>query len=131
MKYSEIKLPSNKRFGFFFSFVFLMLSLYYFIYFNYLFFLFFGLFFVFILLSFFKPNSLYNINRIWMTFGFLLGKIISPIIMGFIFFLIFTPISLIMKIIGRDELNIKFNQTSTYWKKSSNSIHSNNFNKQY
>ena len=55
-------------------------------------------------------------------FGELLGKIISPIIMGFIFFLIITPIGLFMRLIGKDLLNLKYNNDQTYWTKRSKDI---------
>ena len=50
-----------------------------------------------------------------MIFGLLLGKLISPIVMGIIFFGLFTPTSLIMKMLKRDELRLKFEKKKTYW----------------
>ena len=49
-------------------------------------------------------------------FGILLGKIVSPIVLGLIFFVIFTPVSLFLKIIKRDELQLKKNNNKSYWK---------------
>ena len=51
-----------------------------------------------------------------MRFGLLIGSIVSPIVLGMIFFIIFTPLSIIMKIIGRDELLIKLKKQVSYWK---------------
>ncbi len=45
----------------------------------------------------------------------ILGRIISRIIMSIIFFLVVTPIALIMKLLKKDILNLKFNKTNTYW----------------
>ena len=50
-----------------------------------------------------------------MKFGLLLGKIISPIVMGVIFFLVVTPIGILMKIIKMDILNLKYNKNKSYW----------------
>ena len=55
------------------------------------------------------------LNKIWFKFGIFLGKIISPLIMGIIFFLVVTPIGLIMKFLGKDLLNLKYNKGKTYW----------------
>ena len=51
-----------------------------------------------------------------MTFGFYLAKIVNPLVMGFIFFIIFTPIAIIMKLYGRDELRLNMNKYKTNWK---------------
>ena len=55
------------------------------------------------------------LNKIWFKLGILLGKIVSPIVMGFIFFAVVTPISLIMKILKKDLLNMKKNNNQSYW----------------
>ena len=55
------------------------------------------------------------LNKLWFKFGLLLGKVISAIIMGIIFFLVVTPTALIMRIIGKDLLNLKFNNKKSYW----------------
>ena len=56
-------------------------------------------------------------NILWMKFGFLLGKVVSPIVMGFVFFGVVTPISIIMKLLKKDLLNLKRNKKETYWLK--------------
>jgi large-conductance mechanosensitive channel len=59
-------------------------------------------------------------NKIWFKFGLLLGKIVSPVVMGFIFFIIVTPIGLLMRILGKDLLNLKFSDKEySYWQKKS------------
>ena len=65
---------------------------------------------LFLLISYFKPDVLYPLNKIWFKFGLLLGSIVSPIVMGIVFFIIVTPIGLIMRIIGKDLLNKKINR---------------------
>ena len=72
-------------------------------------------FFVFFDFDFFFPKVLTPLNNLWFKFGILLGKIVSPIVMSVIFFLVVTPIGIFMKIIGKDLLNLKFNDKETYW----------------
>ena len=54
-------------------------------------------------------------NILWMKFGLFLGGIISPIVMGFIFFIVITPIGLIMKFFKKDLLNLKYDKKKSYW----------------
>ena len=58
-------------------------------------------------------------NILWFKFGNFLGKIVSPIIMGVIFFFVVTPIAIIMRILKKDLLNLKLNNNETYWIKKS------------
>ena len=51
----------------------------------------------------------------WLKFGLLLGKIVSPIIMGAVFFLVVTPIGFIMRLFKKDLLNLKYNNFKSYW----------------
>ena len=62
-----------------------------------------------------NAKVLLPLNKLWMKFGILLGMIISPIIMGIIFFGIFTPIAFLMRLSGRDELRLRFKKKKTYW----------------
>ena len=56
------------------------------------------------------------LNKLWFKFGMILGAIVTPIVMGLIFFLVVTPIGLIMRIMGKDLLNIKYDKKkNTYW----------------
>ena len=55
------------------------------------------------------------LNKIWFKFGLFLGKIISPIVMGLIFFLVVTPIGILMRILKKDLLNLKMNNNKSYW----------------
>ena len=71
--------------------------------------------FIFIILGLLNSRILTPLNKIWFKFGLFLGKIISPLIMAIIFFLVVTPTGLIMRILRKDILNLKYNQNKSYW----------------
>tara|TARA_B100001113_G_C20658632_1_gene426817 strand:- start:127 stop:510 length:384 start_codon:yes stop_codon:yes gene_type:complete len=71
--------------------------------------------FIFLILGLLNSKILNPLNSIWFKFGLILGKVISPVIMGIIFFFVVTPTSFIMRILGRDLLNLKFNKNKSYW----------------
>jgi hypothetical protein len=71
--------------------------------------------FIFLILALLKPSLLAPINKIWIRFGFVLGGIISPIIMGIVFFVIVTPTGFLMRIFSKDFLNLKKNNSKSYW----------------
>ena len=77
---------------------------------------------IFLALGLINSKILNPLNNMWFKFGILLGKIISPLVMGVIFFFIVTPISIIMKILGKDILCLKRNDKESYWIKKSNII---------
>ena len=70
---------------------------------------------IFIILGILNSKYLSPLNRLWYEFGMLLGKIFSPIIMLFIFFVVVTPIGLFMRLLGKDLLNLKKNKSKSYW----------------
>ena len=70
---------------------------------------------IFLFLGIINSKILNPLNILWFKFGILLGKIVSPIIMGIIFFIVVTPIGFVMRIIGKDLLNLKFNKGKSYW----------------
>ena len=72
---------------------------------------------VFLILCLINSKILSPLNNIWFKFGILLGSFVSPIVMAVVFFTIITPISLILKLTGRDILNLKKNTKKTYWVK--------------
>ena len=129
---SEIKLPSNRKFGFFFSVIFLLVSSYY-LYLNEkiiaLILGFISILFFFV--SLLKAGLLLPFNIVWMKFGILLGKLISPIVLGTIFFFMFTPVAVIMRLIGRDELRLRLNFQNSYWIKRKSSINKASFKRQF
>lgn len=117
MKFSEIELPRNRTFGLFFAGVFVIVAAYFFYHQTQTTaWIFAGLAALFIVLALAVPDVLLPLNKLWMRFGFLLGMIISPIVLGVIFFLLFTPIGLIMRLFGRDELRLKLRDTASHWK---------------
>ena len=129
---SELKLPSNKKFGFFFSVIFLLISSYY-LYLNEIIIaLILGFISVlFFFVSLLKAVLLLPFNIIWMKFGILLGKLISPIVLGTIFFFMFTPVAVIMRLVGRDELRLRLNFQDSYWIKRKSSINKASFKRQF
>ena len=70
---------------------------------------------IFLILGLFDSKILTPLNNLWFKFGIFLGKIISPLIMGIIFFFVVTPIGLIMRLLRKDLLNLKYNKSKSYW----------------
>ena len=70
---------------------------------------------IFLILGLLNSEFLTPLNKIWFKFGIFLGKIFSPLIMVLIFFFVVTPIGLLMRFIGKDVLNLKFNNDKSYW----------------
>ena len=70
---------------------------------------------VFLILGITNSNILTPINKLWLKFGLLLGKFVSPIIMMIIFFIVVTPIGLFMRLIRKDLLSLKYNNNKSYW----------------
>ena len=109
MKFSEIELPSNRKFGFFFTFVFVVAATYFYNSVNVIWtYVFIAAALIFLLVTLVKSDALLPLNKLWMRFGLLLGMIVSPIVLGIIFFGLFTPIAFVMRLSGRDELRLKF-----------------------
>ena len=103
----EIKISTNKSFGIVFFIVFLLIGLYPLLKGNDIRIWSIIISFIFLILGILNSKILSPLNKLWFKFGLLLGSVISPIVMGFIFFLVVTPISLLMRIIGKDILNLK------------------------
>ena len=70
---------------------------------------------IFLILGILNSKILTPFNLAWIKLGEILGRFIAPVVMAVIYFLIVTPIGLFMRIIGKDLLNIKFSQNSSYW----------------
>ena len=120
---------SNKSFGIVFFVVFFLISIYPLMNSNDIRLWSLSISLLFLILGLMNSKILSPLNRIWFKFGIILGKIISPIVMGVIFFLIVTPIGLIMRMLKKDILNLKFNNKETYWinKKGPKSVMKNQF----
>ena len=120
MKNSKIKIGSNKSFGIVFFTVFLIIAIwpllngYEIRYWSLI------ISIVFLLLGILNSKILTPLNKIWFKIGILLGNVISPIVMSIIFFLVVTPTAFIMKILGKDLLNLKKNTKNSYWIKKQN-----------
>ena len=132
MKFSEDEVPSNRKFGLFFSLVFAVVAAYFFYSANM------SLVYVsvtvsltILVITLVKNELLVPLNKLWMHFGLLLGMIFNPIILGIIFFGLFTPIALFMRLIGRDELRLKLSKKSSHWISRSKQIKSENFKQQF
>ena len=78
--------------------------------------------FIFLVLGLLNSKLLTPLNLVWIKFGELLGRIIAPIVMAIVYFLIITPIGLFMRLIGKDLLNTKFSKDNSYWIKRQKNI---------
>tara|TARA_B100000780_G_scaffold203870_1_gene144736 strand:+ start:1328 stop:1711 length:384 start_codon:yes stop_codon:yes gene_type:complete len=117
-----INKTTNKNFGIVFFVFFLILSIYPVLNNKIINFWFLSISFIFLILGLLNSNLLSPLNRTWFKFGIYLGKFVSPIVMGAVFFLVVTPISLIMKIFNKDILSLKKNTKETYWIKKNGPI---------
>ena len=126
---TKIKLPTNRNFGIVFSIVFLIIALWPLLKQNDLRLWSLSISGIFFVLGLLNSKLLSPLNKIWFKFGMLLGTFISPVVMCIVFFLVVTPTGLIMKLFGKDLLNLKKNKKETYWldKDNSNSSLKNQF----
>ena len=111
----DIKISSNRSFGIVFFIVFLLIALYPLSYSGEIRGWSAVISLIFLILGLLNSNTLTPLNKIWFKFGIFLSKIISPLIMGIIFFFVVTPIGIIMRIFGKDVLNLKYNEKQSYW----------------
>ena len=112
---SKIKINSNRSFGIVFFVVFFLISIYPLLKDGSIYYWSLIISLVFLILGLLNSKILSPLNVIWFKFGILIGKIISPIIMGIIFFLIVSPISILLKIFRKDVLQLKYHNKKTYW----------------
>jgi len=132
MKLSEIELPSNRKFGFFFTFIFAVVAAYFSYSANVSWtYVFAATALLFLLITLIKSDALLPLNKLWMRFGLLLGMIVSPIVLGVIFFGLFTPIAILTRLSGRDELRLKYTQKASHWISRSELIKSESFKNQF
>ena len=125
----NIKLPTNRNFGIVFSVVFLFIALWPLLKQNDVRIWSLIISIIFLILGLLNSNILLPLNKLWFKFGILLGSIVAPIVMGIVYFLVVTPIGLIMRMFRKDLLNLKKNNKNTYWidKDNSNSNLKNQF----
>ncbi len=111
----KINIGSNRSFGLVFFIFFLIISIYPLINDESLRYWTLILSFVFLFLGLINSKILTPLNKLWFKFGIFLGKIISPLIMAIIFFLIVTPTGLLMRLFRKDILNLKYSNNKSYW----------------
>ena len=132
MNLSGVELPSNRKFGFFFTAIFLVITAYFYQLSNdTLFYIFGALCASFLIVTLINPDILLSLNKLWMRFGLLLGILVSPLVMGVIFFGIFTPIAILMRLLQRDELRLRLKKQSSYWAKRESEVQSASFKNQF
>ena len=111
----DVKIGSNRSFGIVFFVVFLIIAIYPLINGDELRLWSLIISIVFLFLGLLNSKILNPLNKLWFKFGIFLGKIISPLVMGIIFFLVVTPIGLLMRLLNKDLLNLRFNNNGSYW----------------
>jgi len=111
----EIKISSNRSFGIVFFALFLLIALYPLTYSGEIRIWSTIISLIFLILGLVNSKILTPLNKLWFKFGIFLGKIVSPLVMGVIFFLVVTPIAFLMRLLNKDLLNLKFNNENTYW----------------
>lgn len=112
---NDVKIGSNKSFGIVFFIVFLIISIYPMLGGDSLRVWSLAISIIFLILGLLNSKILSPLNKFWFKFGIFLGKIISPIIMGIIFFFVVTPIGYLMRLFKKDVLSLKFNGNKSYW----------------
>ena len=115
MNYKDIKIGSNRSFGVVFFVVFLLIGLWPILKGNEIRIWSIVISLIFLILGILNSKTLTPFNKVWFRFGIFLGNFISPIIMGIVFFLVVTPTGLIMKLFRKDLINLRKNNSSTYW----------------
>jgi len=115
MNKQKIKMGTNRSFGIVFFAVFLIISFYPLLNEGNLRIWSLVVSIIFLLLGLFNSKILTPLNKIWFKFGMILGNIVSPIVMGLVYFCVVTPIAIMMRLLGKDILNIKKNKKKTYW----------------
>jgi len=113
----KIKRSSNRSFGVVFSIVFLLIAFWPLLNEGQIRIWSMVLSIIFIILGLINSRLLTPLNILWFKFGIFLGKIISPLVMGIIFFFVVTPIAILMRLLQKDLLNLKYNDSSSYWVK--------------
>ena len=110
-------MPSNRKFGFFFSFLFCCLSGYFFYQDRvFYFFLMLSISLSLILVACLAPHKLFYLNKIWFRSGIALSKITAPIFLSSIYFFLITPLAILLKFFGRDELKLRTREKLSYWR---------------
>ena len=112
--YKDIKRKDNITFGVLFFVFFLVIGLYPLKTFGIVRIWSLVLSLLFLIITIIRPNLFIFLNKLWIQFGILLGKIISPIVMGLVFFFVVTPVGILVRILKKDVMGLK-RGTSSYW----------------
>ena len=124
---SSKNLTSNRNFGIFFSFIFIIISFWPLKDGDSIKIWSLSISLIFLILGLLNSNILSPLNKAWFKLGVYLGNIISPMIMAIIFFLLITPIGLLMIILNKDLINLKKGNKKSYWiEKKNNSTNMDN-----
>ena len=115
MKYKKIKISSNRSFGTVFFIVFFIISVWPILNDENIRIWSLVISVIFLGLGLINSSLLTPLNKIWFKFGIFLGNFISPIVMAIVFFLVLLPTGIIMRILRKDILNLKYSSKSTYW----------------
>ena len=115
MQKKKLKISSNRSFGIVFFIFFLIVSLWPLINSENIRLSFLAISIIFLTLGLVNSKILTPLNNLWFKFGLFLGKIVSPIVMGIVFFFVVTPTGILMRLIGKDILSIKKNNSKSYW----------------
>ena len=115
MEIKKPKISSNRSFGIVFFIFFLIVSIYPILNAEGIRVWSFILAIFFLILGLINSEILTPLNKLWFKLGIFLGRFIAPIVMGFVFFFVVTPTSLIMKLLQKDILRLKKNNSKTYW----------------
>ena len=113
---SKIKISSNRNFGLVFFLVFLIVALWPLKYEEDIRFWSLSLSIIFFILGILNSKLLAPLNKLWFKFGIFLGSIVSPVVMGLVYFLVVVPVGMFMRLLGKDLLKKnKIKNASTYW----------------
>ena len=118
----DIKLPSNRNFGVVFCIVFMIISLWPLLSQNEIRIWSLTVSIIFLILGLLNSKILTPFNKLWLKFGELLGRTVSPIVMAFVYFIFITPLAIIIRLFGKDLLKTKFSKSLSYWIKREKNI---------
>ena len=112
----EIKVPPDRSFGIVFTLVFLAMGLWVVSEGQSKGWLFFVIAALFLVVAIARPCILGPLNRAWTKFGLLLGQVFNPLLLGVVFFLVVTPIAVVLRLWGKDSLHLKSKpDLKSYW----------------
>ena len=116
-KNSKVTSHSDRSFGVMFGFIFIIIAVIIRLRNNpqNIQLLFLALSFVTFLISFTRPSLLSTPNKLWMKFSLLLARFVSPIVLGLLFYVLISPLALVLRLFGRDELRLKTKKVASNW----------------